>query len=74
MSYLKAGIVPYLSGIFLQVEDVELVLVLVVLHGLSFTLPGGLFTPLERKRRNDMRKEKKEKRDIIRKRKDEDRR
>lgn len=36
----------YLSRGFLQVEAAEVGRDLAALHGLSFTLPGGLLTPL----------------------------
>lgn len=49
-------------------EAAEAGRVLAVLHGLSFTLPGGLFTPLER-RKERVGSEKKKKKWTAQKRK-----
>lgn len=46
----NASVASYPSCGFLQVEAADGGRVLVVLHGLSFTLPCGLFTPLEGKK------------------------
>ncbi len=47
ISQKRLFFLSYLSWGFLQVETAEVGRVLAVLHGLSFTLPCGLFTPLE---------------------------
>lgn len=47
---MLAGFRSYPSWIVLQVEAAEVGRDLVLLHGLSFTLPDGLFTALKGKK------------------------